>query len=228
MSLNAKHAPGGGGSNIPPMEAGTYPARLVQVIALGLHPQSYAGETKPPAHEIALTWEFVDEFLTNEDGEPDESKPRHLTETMAFYNLSSEKAKSTLRYLALDPTLAHDGDWEALLETPANVMVVQNPKKGDPTKVYNNIRSVTAMRPRDAAKMPQLVNKPVSFDLEDPDPEVFTSLPKFIQDKIKNNLEYNGSKLQTLLKEPATATKPAARNKPVDLEEELDGDEIPY
>src|SRR5690554_5331156 len=131
MALNAKNIPGGGGGNYEPMEPGTYPARVVQIIDLGLQNQRpFQGQEKPPAREIAITYEFVDEFMKDENGEDQEDKPRWLTEIMPLHNLSSERAKSTQRYNALDPNMVYDGDFSQLVDTPCNVTVVQNPGKG--------------------------------------------------------------------------------------------------
>lgn len=201
MTLNAKDAPGGG--NRPPaLEAGTYPGRLVGLITLGLQPQRpYMGAEKPPAQEIMLTYEFSDEFLLDEDGEEIKDKPRWLSETLPFYNLSSEKAKITKRYLALDPNLEHDGDWSALVSSPCMITLTNTEgKKGkNKGRIYENVAAISAMREKDAAKLPPLVNEPRIFDWENPDMDVWKKLPKWIQDKIKENLEFNGSPLQTVL-----------------------------
>ena len=63
-------------TNRPPvelLEANNYPARVVQVIDLGLQAQRpYQGKDKPPAYEIMLTYELGTEFMRDED----EIKPR--------------------------------------------------------------------------------------------------------------------------------------------------------
>lgn len=205
MALNAKKAPkgNGGGNRIEqePMDAGTYPARLVQVIDLGVQPQRpYQGQEKPPKHMIMTTYEFLDEFIKDEDGNDVEDKPRWLSEDFPFNNLEQDKAKSTIRYYALDPECVHDGDWTALVETPCTVTVVQNKGKGQNAgKTYNNIASVAPMRSKDAAKAKPLVNPPKVFVLDEPDMEVFKSLPEYLQTKIKSNLNYQGSRLQKLI-----------------------------
>src|SRR5574341_1285327 len=80
----------------PPLDPGVYPTRLVQLIDLGLQPQRpYQGKEKPPAHEIMMTYEFVDEFLKDENDEDIEDKPRWYSETLPLYSLEADKAKST-------------------------------------------------------------------------------------------------------------------------------------
>lgn len=200
MSLNANDAPGGG-LNIKTMEAGTYPARLVQVIDMGMQPQPpFQGKDKPPAHEINLTYEFVDTFLIDEDGEEIKDKPRWLSKRMPLHNLESERATSTKHYNALDPHHVQEGSFPALLGTPCNVTVVLNPNKKNPERPWENIGGVTAMRAKDAERCPELVNGTKVFDLDEPDVEVFLALPKFIRERITSNLEYEGSALQKILK----------------------------
>lgn len=226
MGLNANEAAGGGG-NFEQMEAGTYPARLVGVVDLGLQARRpYQGQEKAPRQEIALTYEFVDEFLKDEDGQPQEDKPRWLTEFLGFYNLDIEKAKSTLRYNALDPQGAAAGDFTKLVGTPVNVTVVLNPGKGKYAgRTFENIGGVATMRSKDVERCPELVNAAFVFDLSDPDVDVFMKLPKFVQTKIKENLEYAGSPLEAALAK-VKDDGPGEADAPAD-QDDLD-DENPY
>lgn len=203
MALNAKTAAGsnGGGKKVaqPNMEPGTYPVRLVQIIDFGLQPQrAYKGEDKAPAQEVGLTYEFVDCFLVDEEGNELEDKPRWVSEIIPLRNLKADLATSTKRIKALDPDNVHDGDLTQMVGCPANATITVNESKG---KVYTNIAGLTPMRPKDAAKCPELKNPTKVFDLSDPDLEVFNSFPDWIKDKIKGNLNYAGSKLAQLLGE---------------------------
>ena len=231
MALNAKTAAGTPRKRPPLMEPGNYPARLVQVIDLGLQPQRpYQGQEKEPAREIGLTWEFLDEFMKDDDGEDIPEKPRWLSENMPLHNIRAEKAKSTLRYKAVDPLNEADGDWTKLLGRPVMINIVNNPSKKDPSIVYENVGGVSPMRPKDAAKAPKLVNVPVFFDLDDPDMAVFTSFPQWLQDKIKSNLEFAGSEFSDRLTETVKDNKPAkaAVNTAQPEEPEDDEDEAPF
>ena len=225
MSLNARKVAHSGGNKGPAQEAidpGSYPVRLAQIIDLGLQNQRpWQGEAKPPAHEMMLTYELLDEFCLDEDGKPDEDKPRWLSETIPLRSLMAEKAKSTQRYYALDPNEDADGDFTALASAPANASITQNAGKGKNVgKVYNNIQSLSPMRPKDAAKAEPLKKEPKVFVLDDPDLEVFNSLPDWLQDKIKDNLEYNGSALQKAL----DGDKPAKAEPADDATDDVDGD----
>lgn len=199
MALKAPQG-NGGGAKFGPQEnikAGTYPARLVQLIDFGLQPQRpFKGQDKPPAHEIGLTYELVDEFMKDEQGNDIEDKPRWVSETLPFHGLYADKAKSTQRYKTFDPDESWGGDFSKAVGLPCNVTIVNN-KVGE--KTYDNVATISAMRPRDADKCPELVNKATVFDLDTPDLEVFNRFPKWIQEKIQGNLNYKGSVLEKKL-----------------------------
>jgi len=228
MALNARKvaSTSNSGSAQDPIEVGSYPCRIVQIIDCGLQTQrAYQGKEKAPAYEIMMTYEFTDEFCLDDDDEEDTSKPRWLSETFPFHSLDMDLAKSTKRYKALDPKEVHEGDFTALIDMPCTVTVVQNDGKGkNAGKVYNNISAVSAMRSKDAANVADLVNEPKVFVLDDPDLTIFNSLPQWLQDKLKDNLEFGGSELEKALtgtpKKPKAKAKPAAETAADDSDDE--------
>lgn len=222
MGLDASKAKGGA-PRTPPLEDGLYKARLVQVVDLGLQPRSYKGEEKEPQQQILLTYELVDEFLLDEHGEPQEDKPRWVSETMGLNSLKVEKAKSTQRLKALDPQNKVNGNFLALLGTPVTAHIVQNPSKTDPTKIYAKVSGLIAMKAKEAIAVPALVNEPVTLDLDAPDKEAFDSLPDWVKDKIRSGLEYRGSMAEKVF---GMGGKAEAKAKPAAKEEEADGN--PY
>ena len=227
MALNASKVAGGPSADRirqENLEPGNYPARVVQIIDFGLQPQRpFKGEDKPPAQEIGLTYELLDEFMKDEEGNDIEDKPRWISESFPLRNLKADLAKSTKRYQALDATNQFGGDFSQLLEVPCMVTVVNN-TSGD--KTYDNVGNVGPMRPRDAANAPELVNPSKFFDLDAPNMEVFTSFPQWIQDKIKGNLNYKGSLLEKALggseEKKAEAKPKKSRAAPVIEEKEND------
>ena len=209
------------------LEPGTYPARIVRVLDLGLHPQQqFPGDPKqkPPAYMINVTYELVDVFMQDEDGEDIEDKPRWISEEFPLHSLSSDLARSTKRYKAIDPDGKYEGDWAQLLGSPCMVTTAQSVSKKN-GQTYDNVSNVTQARARDAAKMPELKNPALFLDLGNPDLEIFGKLPKWQQDKIKSNLEFAGSPLERLLAgetkaPPKKAGKPALE--PVEVEDEAE------
>lgn len=201
MSLNANNSKNNKGPKVDPVDPGTYPARVVLIADLGLQEQRpFKGEAKEPAYEILLTYELLDEFMKDEEGKDLTDKPRWQSESFALYGLSSERAKSTKRYISLDPDMRYGGDWAKLIDTPCMLTLVENAGQGkNAGKTFTNIANVAAMRPKDALRAPSLVNEAILFDLDNPSVEAFKALPAWIQKKIVNNLEFKGSKLAGLL-----------------------------
>ncbi len=223
---------GNGGNRVEQavIEADVYRARLVQLIDLGLQAQrAYQGKDKPPAQEIMLTYELVDEFMKDEEGNDVEDKPRWVSETLPFYGLFADKAKSTQRYNVFDPKGDWDGDFTQALGMAINLTIVNN-SKGD--KVYTNVGNVAAMSEKKVAVCPELCNPITAFDLDDPDMVVFEKLPEWIQKKILDNLNFKGSVLEGKINGDATVkekpTDKPKKAKPSPEPEDGDVDSNPY
>ncbi len=203
MSLNANKIPGKKFDKPDSLEPGVYPVRLQQIISLGLQPNEYNGEVKEPVYKLRLNYEFLDEFMKDkETGEDILDKPRWINEEIPLYNLSVELAKSTKRYLALDPMKTHKGDWAKLGGTPAMLTLINRPNLKDPEHPYENVAGLSAMRAKEAANARPLQHEVKVFDLDSPDIEVFNSLTDRVQEIIRGNLEYEGSTLQKLCGAP--------------------------
>jgi len=226
MALNAKKVAGGNtaGAQQEPIEEGTYPTRVVQIIDLGVQPRrAFDGKPKPPIQHIRITYEFLDEFCLDEDGNEMEDKPRWLSEDIPFYNLNADRATSTLRYKAIDPDDAFDGDFTQLAGSACLVTVVNNPGKGkNAGKIYNNIAGVATMRKRDKDKAVELVNESLVFLIDEPDKAAWGKLPQWLQDKIKGGIEFKGSALDVALS-GGEAPKKEAKPEP-DYDEDIEGE----
>lgn len=227
MALNANNVPQGGKqfAKQEEIEIGNYPSRLVQILDMGSRPKELWNEatnayepTGPILPHIMLSYELGTEFMKDEEGNDIENKPRWISEEMPLYNLQSDKATSTKRYLTFDPRKVDGGDWTKQIAKPVTLTIVQN-KKGK-----SKIGGVTP--PMKGMMTPELVNPPKIFDLDEPDMEIFSSLPQWVQDKIKSNVTYVGSPLQIALEGGKPAQKPAAKPAPVEpAQEEEDNDE---
>ena len=210
MALNSNKAPSSNNNRpkTPDLEAGNYMARVVQVLDLGLQPQRpYQGEEKPPAQEIMVTYELGTEFLVDADGNDQVDKPRWLSETFPLRHAKSELAKSTKRMKSFDPNNNLQGDFSRLPSMTCTVTVGQWVSKQDSTKTGNSVLNITpAMK---GFPVPELVNPPKIFDLDEPNMETFGSLPDWLQDKIKSNLNFAGSALDKAMN-GSSAPKPVA------------------
>jgi hypothetical protein len=234
--MNAKKLPMSGGSDKKrpdPLDSGSYPARLVQIVGLGVQPQrEFKGETKPPRLSVRLTYEFLDEFMKDEEGNDLEDKPRWLSEELPFMSLKADLAKSTKRYFALDPEDTADGDWSKLVGAPCVVTVVQEAdKRPGVDRIYEKVANVSSMRPKEAAKAPELKNPPLVWDFYDPDVGVFNDFPEWLREKIKGAVDYPGSALEKALGggvapkvDKGSQKEMKASKAPVDEPEGDDGD----
>lgn len=230
MSLKAKRVKQSSRTSLksPVLEADTYPARLVQVLDLGKQ-QNYFDKEKIN-HEIMLTYELVTEHCLDENDQPVTDKPRWLSENINMVDLPENmsvsqiytdqfKSKSKLvqRCRAFDPKGSLDFDLSEMVNMPCALTVIQRKKKdGDLT---NAIGGVTA--PMKGLQIDDLANPPKVFSLEEPDLEIFGSLPDWLQDKIKGNLEFKRSKLDKLLN-GETAEEPKSAPEPETTEESDD------
>lgn len=188
------------------IEAGSHAARLVQVVDVGVQPQNaFQGEEKPPVQQIRLTWQFEDEFMLDEEGNEVETMPKWETEQMPLYNIGAENAKSTKRWLALDPDKKYGGDFSKLLGAAAEI--TGNPyKKGKKDSNGNDnwgfgIKSATRLTSKKLAKLDDMVNpeKKLAFDLDEPDLEVFNKFPQWLQDIITSGLSFSDTPLYAML-----------------------------
>lgn len=204
MTFNAKKLPAAAASDRKrpdPLDSGSYPARVVQMVILGVQAsRPYKGEEKPPRLTIRITYEMLDEFMKDEEGNDLDDKPRWLSEEFPFMSLKADLAKSTKRYFALDPDDKADGDWSKLIGAPCVVTIVQEAdKRPGIDRIYEKVANVSAMRPKEAAKAPELKNPPLVWDFYNPDLDVFKNFPDWVQEKIKSAVDYPGSKLEQLL-----------------------------
>lgn len=231
MGLNAKKVPMNGSNKDiakqEAVEAGSYPARIVQILDFGLQPQrAWQGEEKPPVQEIHIVYELLDEYCLDEEGEEIEDKPRWISETIPLHNLEADLAKSTKRYKALDPEITFDGDFTQLVDIPCTVTITTNAGKGKNVgKTYNNVASIAPMRPKEAKKAAALVNESKIFIIDDADVDGFNSLPEWQQDKIKSNLEFKGSDLANALGGKSEEPKKKPASKKVEVEEAEEDEE---
>lgn len=216
-------------------DVGTYPARVVAVVDVGVHPQNpFKGKEKPPARMIRVTYEFLDEFLKDDEGNDIPDKPRWLTEEFPLLPLAAERATSTRRYLALDPLQTHKGNWGKLLGTPCMISVVHNKSKTDGI-IWENISEVSSMRPKEAAKAPELINEPYLFDMDDFNKGSWDRIPDWLKNKIKEAENFVNSSTYLALELdddiPFEHTPPKATNKaakmaqPVEEEDEEEEEE---
>lgn len=182
----------------PLLAVDNYPARVVQIVDLGLQDGGeWKGEKKPPANVIRITYELVDAFMVDDKGVEQEDKPIWLSEDLKLYSPDADLAKCNKRYKAIDPTEVFDYDWSQVIGCSCTVLTVHKESKG---KTYCNIGNVTPyIVSKRNPELPEIQGNSSFFSLAEPDLAVFESYPDWIKDKITGNLEFNNSPLQLLL-----------------------------
>jgi len=161
------------GSGVEPIGEGTFPARISQVLDLGRQKNEYEGrETNKPT--LWITFELPTETI-NVDGV---DKPRWLSSE--FTKSTNDKAKLFKVVKAVD-----DNELKEFSDLLGKgLLVVIGTTKGGKDK----FAGATAL-PKGMA-VAQLANKPVYFDIENPDFDIFNKLPKFLQDKITGSSDW--------------------------------------
>lgn len=202
MALNAKtiKTPSKARVQQDELPVGNYMCRIAQVLDLGVRPRekwdtgsnSYVVDTeKAPCQVMMVTYEFTTEFVKDAEGVEDETKPRWLSETLNLFSLDVDLATSTKRYKAIDPTLSQDGDWTKLVGAPCMVTIVH--KKNGKSKIGSVAPSIKGI------PFPEMKNDPKVFLIDEPDMEIFGSLPDWIQEKVKEAINFKGSALDVAL-----------------------------
>ena len=178
------------------LPVGNYMCRVAQIVDLGIRPREkwdtvtngyVIDNEKAPCQVMMVTYEFTTEFVKDAKGVEDQEKPRWLSETLNLFSLDIDLATSTKRYKAIDPLISKDGDWTQLVGAPCMVTIVQ--KKNGKSKIGSVAPAIKGV------PMPELKNEPKVFLMDDPDMEIFGSLPEWLQEKITTALNYQGSEL---------------------------------
>lgn len=184
MALNINNAPKSSGKISPIPEADTHRAVVIQVIGLGLQEGGeWKGEKKPNKVKVRMTYELPDQ-TAEFDGE---TKPLIVSEELALSN--HEKSVMMQRLTQLDPMNEFKGDLTKLLGKSCLVTVSHRAGSGKfAGRTFANIAAVSAL-PKILPKVEEIFNPLVSYDPDEPDTEVFASLPEFMQAKINNRLD---------------------------------------
>jgi hypothetical protein len=205
MARNANSVAQAGSSNRveQPVLDGSYPARIVQIIFLGIQDQrAFQGQAKPPVDQVRVTYELSHEFMEDEDGNVLADKPRWYSEQFAFHNADVDLATSTKRFKAYCPQVANPADHEwgdNLLGLPVQVQlkarkVTQGKHAG---KTFVDIKGVSPQAKMPGYTQPELVNPTMLFDPQAAIVSIddFNSFPDWLCEVILGAHDYVGSTL---------------------------------
>lgn len=170
-------------SNIPILEADTYPARCISLIDIGEQMNEMSGNCRP---EIILTFELPTEFIEVEG----EQKPRYMSST--FTNSLSERAKlrgmlEMWRGKAFTDDELKAFDLRNILGMPCMLSIVHRQAKNG--KTYANIGGISKLAK--GMTIPDALSPLTEFDLDAPDAlDKLETLPEWVQERIKKSPTY--------------------------------------
>jgi len=172
-----------GKTKAPRIDEGTYMARVVSIIDLGIQPQTdwQTGEATDPKPRALFTWELPTETLeiTNDEGET-EDRPRWMSKE---YTLSSYEM-SNLHKLLVALGKRDIVDLRELLDIECMVTIGST--------VNGNAKIVAVVPSPKGMPIPELANEAKFFDFDEPSEELFKLQPNWIKEKIMDAENYSG------------------------------------
>lgn len=219
-----------GNYELPP-EA-THQAICVEIVDYGTQPQSYMGETKPPAHEVRFGWRLIGEQQA--DG-----RPFHIGKDYLY----SMGKKSNFRKMmeAWIPKSVMDAaggaenfDIKSLLNKGCLLTITHAVSAAG--NDYAKIASISSFAKGMAKAAP--VDDTLYFSLQADEfkEDDFDRVPQWMQDKIKASPEWaalhapkrqNGGMSQAAMDKQEFTEKKSADSREIDMGPNLD-DEIPF
>lgn len=184
MAINATNS----GTQRELIPASNYIARCYQMIEVGTIQEVILGETKT-LRKVRIGWELPEELrvFNTEKGEQPCVISQEFTLSM---NEKSNLRKVLASWRGKDFTEeeARCFDVSKLLGVPCMLNIIHKPSKTDPSKIYEQIGSVSPL-PK-SVKCPDQVNKTVILSYDSFDWAIFESLPDFIKTKMKSSTEF--------------------------------------
>lgn len=168
--------------------AGNYIARCYQMIHIGTMNEVIQG--KPTiVNKVRIGWELPTETKVFKE----EKGPQPLVISKEF-NLSMNEKSNLRKTLAswrgkdFTEEEAKCFDVSKLMGVPCMLNIIHKPSKSDPTKIYEEIGSISPM-PKGVTCPPQ-VTPTFLLDYDNFSLDKFNSLPDFIKVKMQTSLEY--------------------------------------
>lgn len=182
MSLTAKKKPG---SDIQPLEGGTYCAVCVGVIDIGEQKNEKFGNY---SNKMIFIFEIPDEKVEI-DGE---MKPRWLSQeyTVSLSDKSNlTRALTSWRGKPLSAEETKNGfDLSNMLNTGCQLQVIVEQKED---RAYNKITAIIGL-PKGVEK-PDPINDLLLYDMDSPNKAVFDKLPEWIRNRIEKSSQYKAN-----------------------------------
>jgi len=188
MSLNLKDS----GGNFKAVPTGNHVARCIRAVDIGTQETEFEG-VKSLKHQLILTWEVLGEDSAGVPMTVD-YEGSSLPMTISKWFTASLNAKSTLRsYLAswrgrdFTPEELKGFAVDSVLGAFCMLNVTQAEKDG---KTRSKVASISPIPAAMKKILPKGVHPLLSFDIDKPDMEVFSTFHEKLQDTIKASAEW--------------------------------------
>lgn len=184
MAINATNS----GTKRELIPAGNYAARCYQMIEIGTVNDTISGITKQVT-KVRIGWELPTELRVF-----DQEKGEQPLVISNEYNLSLHEKSNLRKMLAswrgkdFTEHEAESFDITVLVGIPCFLNIIHKPKKSDPSQVFEQIGSISAL-PKGYLP-PEAILKPFVLSYDNWNEEKFASLPDFIKQKMQGSLEY--------------------------------------
>jgi hypothetical protein len=168
--------------------AGNYMARCYQMIEIGTIHEVIMGKAVMLT-KVRIGWELPTELRVF-----DEAKGEQPLVISKEYTLSLNEKSNLRKMLAswrgkdFTEEEAKSFDITVLVGIPCMLNIIHKPKKSDPTSVYEEIGSISAI-PK-GMKPERQLNKSFVLSYDAFSEDKFNSLPDFIKQKMQGSLEY--------------------------------------
>jgi hypothetical protein len=172
-------------SNTAPLEAGTYPARCVQIIDLGNQMNDLAGKYQ---RQVMILWELPTERLEING----EDKPRVMSATYTASLNDKAKLRAILeswRGRGFTDEELESFDLHNILDKTCMLTIVNKTSKTS-GKQYSAVGSVSKLMKGVAVAEAETTIFAFDLDVGDDVWEQMKTLPNWIQDRIKASEEY--------------------------------------
>lgn len=196
MSLTVSYSPSAAFKRVP---AGQWPARCVGVIDLGTQSTQYPGEDAKMQRQVMLQFEVYGEdeqgvslTVEHEGAEvPMQISTRRMTMSL---NEKANLRKTLHAWRGRDftPEELKGFSIAKLIGAPALLNVVH--EEGKNGKTYAGIFSITPLPSAMKKGLPPAATKTVVFDLDEFDTETFDGLSEYLQNIIKESVEFKDRK----------------------------------
>lgn len=212
-------APASAGGDFEIAPEGVFLARCYKMVDVGTQTETGMYGTKEN-RKIYLYWELLEDADGGDAPKTEQGQPFSIFNS---YKLSMHQKANLRKHLdswrgkKFTEEEAADFDITKLLDKFCLIQIGHSQSK-DGQKTYANVDNI--MHTKKTAKG---VNEISSFNVEDPDMDVFNDLPEWLQNKIEDSPEWQDSD-EPEQAVPAQATKPAE----APAEDEIPIEDVPF